>query len=167
MLANGKGSMQEDHVNSLLRLRRATAGALAVVVVAVIVAGCGSDNKKSDTSTPPPPPPPAASSSTTSGSSSSGKAQVIKLEADPGGALKFTQTKLTAKAGKVTLDMSNASQIPHGIGVDGNGVDVDGQTVEPGQQSKATADLKPGTYEYYCTVPSHKAAGMKGTLVVK
>ncbi len=26
---------------------------------------------------------------------------------------------------------------------------------------------KPGTYEFFCTVPGHKDAGMKGTLVVK
>jgi|SRR5579859_144122 len=26
---------------------------------------------------------------------------------------------------------------------------------------------KPGTYEFYCTVPGHKEAGMVGTLVVK
>jgi uncharacterized cupredoxin-like copper-binding protein len=26
---------------------------------------------------------------------------------------------------------------------------------------------KPGTYEFECTVPGHKEAGMRGTLVVK
>jgi plastocyanin len=63
--------------------------------------------------------------------------------------------------------MANPSQIPHGIGVDGNGVDVDGPVVGPGKTSTATAELKPGTYEYYCTVKSHHQAGMEGTLVVK
>jgi uncharacterized cupredoxin-like copper-binding protein len=28
-------------------------------------------------------------------------------------------------------------------------------------------NLKPGTYEFYCPVDSHKAQGMKGTLTVK
>jgi uncharacterized cupredoxin-like copper-binding protein len=27
--------------------------------------------------------------------------------------------------------------------------------------------LKPGSYEFYCQVPGHEAAGMKGTLTVK
>jgi uncharacterized cupredoxin-like copper-binding protein len=37
----------------------------------------------------------------------------------------------------------------------------------PGQS--ATLDFtpsKPGTYEFWCTVPGHKEAGMRGTLVV-
>jgi uncharacterized cupredoxin-like copper-binding protein len=127
------------------------------VGVALIIAGCGSDDKKTDKTTAAAPPPAASTKA----------AQTIKVSADPGGALKFTKTKLEAKAGKVTLDMANPSQIPHGIGVEGNGVDVDGKTIEPGETSTATADLKAGTYEYYCTVPSHRAAGMKGTLVVK
>jgi uncharacterized cupredoxin-like copper-binding protein len=31
---------------------------------------------------------------------------------------------------------------------------------------KLTLTLKPGTYTFYCTVPGHAAAGMKGKLVV-
>jgi len=127
--------------------------------LALIVAGCGSDDKKSDKS--------AAASPSKPASVSKGPAQTVKLSADPGGALKFTKTKLEAKAGKVTLKMANPSQISHGIGMDGNGVDVDGPVVEPGKTSTATADLKPGTYEFYCTVKSHHQAGMKGTLTVK
>jgi plastocyanin len=127
-------------------------------VLALIVAGCGSDSKTSGS---------GSSYSSSSSSAASGAAQTIKLSADPGGALKFTQTTLEAKAGKVTLEMANPSKIAHGIGVDGNGVDVDGPVVGPGKTSTATATFKAGTYEYYCTVKSHHQAGMKGTLVVK
>ena len=35
----------------------------------------------------------------------------------------------------------------------------------PGQM-QVTVTLKPGTYEFYCTVPGHEAGGMKGKLVV-
>jgi len=45
-------------------------------------------------------------------------------------------------------------------------VDKSGQTVQPGGASTVTADLKPGTYTFYCPVPGHEAAGMKGTLTV-
>lgn len=126
---------------------------LLALAAGLIVAGCGSADK--------------STSSSPSPASSAGAGQTIKLSADPGGALKFTKTTLAARSGKVTLEMANPSQIPHGIGVDGNGVDVDGPVVGPGKTSTATAELKPGTYEYYCTVKSHHQAGMEGTLVVK
>jgi len=125
------------------------------VAVALIVAGCGSDDNKAAKKSASPPP------------ASSGAAQKIKITADPGGDLKFTMAKLEAKRGKVTLAMTNPSKLEHGIGVDGNGVDVDGPVVGPGKTSTATAVLKPGTYEYYCTVRSHHQAGMKGVLTVK
>ena len=92
----------------------------------------------------------------------------VSLTADPGGALKFNTTTLTAKAGKVTVVMRNpsGSGLPHGIAVQGNGVDKDGATVQPGGTSTDTLTLKPGTYTFYCPVPGHKAGGMKGTLTV-
>ena len=92
----------------------------------------------------------------------------VSLTADPGGALKFNTTTLTAKAGKVTVLMRNpsGSGLPHGIAVQGNGVDKDGPTVQPGGTSTDTLTLKPGTYTFYCPVPGHTAAGMKGTLTV-
>ena len=92
----------------------------------------------------------------------------MNLTADPGGALKFNTTTLTAKAGKVTVVMKNpsGSGLPHGVAVEGNGVDKDGPTVQPGGTSTDTLTLKPGTYTFYCPVPGHKAGGMKGTLTV-
>jgi plastocyanin len=133
---------------------------LIAAVAVLALAGCGSDNKESaakSTSTP-------AATDTPAGSSGGG-AQTIKLSADPA-ALKFDKSTLTAKAGKVTLSMANPSGIPHAVAIEGNGVDVDGKTVQKGGTSTASADLKAGTYEFYCPVDGHKAAGMKGTLTV-
>ena len=95
--------------------------------------------------------------------------QVLKLSADPGGQLRFTQTKLSAKAGRVTLVMSNPSSagMEHGIAIDGNGVDRDGPIVAAGKTSRVSADLKKGTYTYYCPVPGHRQAGMTGKLTVQ
>ncbi len=97
-----------------------------------------------------------------------GPALTVTLSADPNGALKFDTTKLTATAGTVTVVMNNplTSGVSHGIAVEGNGVDQDGPTVQPGGKLTDTLTLKPGTYSFYCPVPGHKQAGMKGTLVV-
>ncbi len=34
-------------------------------------------------------------------------------------------------------------------------------------KTSVSAELAPGTYTFYCTVPGHREAGMEGTLTVK
>jgi plastocyanin len=101
------------------------------------------------------------------GAADSAGGQRLELSADPGGALKFDKSSLTAKAGKVTIVMDNPSSLPHAVEIEGNGVEVEGETVEKGGVSKVSADLEPGQYEYYCPVGGHEAGGMKGTLSVQ
>jgi plastocyanin len=91
----------------------------------------------------------------------------LRLTADAHNAFKFDKTALTAKAGAVTITLSNPSVLPHNVAIRGNGVDVKGKVVIHGGTSVVTARLKPGTYTFYCSVPGHAAAGMKGTLTVK
>ena len=93
----------------------------------------------------------------------------LKLSASPN-ALKFSVTKLSvAKPGKVTIVMSNPSSIPHDIALKGGGLKkaVVGKTVTKGGTSTISTTLKKGTYTFYCSVPGHEQAGMKGTLTVK
>jgi plastocyanin len=91
----------------------------------------------------------------------------LNIPADPTGALAFEFGKATAKAGTVTLVMPNKASISHDISVKGNGINQNGPVVGQGGTSKVTVTLKPGTYEFYCSVPGHEAGGMKGTLTVK
>jgi plastocyanin len=132
---------------------------LLAVTAVLALAGCGGSDEKSSGSS-------SSSSSSNSSASSGGGGETLKLAADKS-ALKFDKSSLTAKAGKVTLEMANPSQVPHAVAIKGNGVDVDGKTVGNGETSTASTDLKPGTYTFYCPVPGHEAAGMKGTLTVK
>ncbi len=101
-----------------------------------------------------------------SGASSGGGSSTLKIAADPGGALKFTSSALTAKAGKVTVDFSNQAQIPHGVVIEGNGVNARTDVVTGKDASPVTVDLKPGKYTFYCPVGNHRALGMEGTLTV-
>jgi plastocyanin len=91
----------------------------------------------------------------------------LNIPANPTGALAFDFNKATATAGSVTLVMPNQSPITHDISVKGNGINQQGPRVGTGGTSKVTVNLKPGTYEFYCSVPGHEAGGMKGTLTVK
>ena len=155
---------------------------LILGAAALFAAGCGSgDDNTGDNSSSGS----AASSTTTSSSSSSGGSykpstatpgqsagggggggQTLSLSADPGGALKFDKSDLSAKAGKVTIVMKNPSSLPHAIAIEGKGVDKDGTTVGNGGTSTVSVTLKPGTYEFYCPVDGHKQAGMEGHLTV-
>jgi uncharacterized cupredoxin-like copper-binding protein len=136
----------------------------ALVLSLTSAAGCGSSNNDNSSSTTTTSTTPAATTTTPSGG---GAASNLKIEADPSGALKFTKSTLNAKAGKVTIKMDNPSPIPHAIGIKGNGVTVDGSTVNKGGVSTVTGDLKAGKYEFYCPVDGHEQAGMKGTLTIK
>jgi plastocyanin len=85
-----------------------------------------------------------------------------KLSADKS-KLKFNKSTIRAKAGKVTLRLSNPSSLPHNIGIKGKGT---GKTVSKGGTSTFSATLKKGTYTFYCGVDSHAKNGMRGKLIV-
>jgi plastocyanin len=91
----------------------------------------------------------------------------LAIPADPGGALAYQFANATAKAGQLTIDSQNKSSTPHDIAIEGNGVSETGKVVQDGGTSTVSADLKPGKYQFFCTVPGHRQAGMEGTLVVK
>jgi uncharacterized cupredoxin-like copper-binding protein len=156
--------------------RHLVIASITVVLSAGGLAACGGDDSTSTTSDSGS----ASKSTSTSGSAGSyrstpapasggGGGQSVKLAATESGGLSFDKKQLTAKAGSVTLVMDNpsANSSSHAIAVEGKGVDEDGKIVAPGGTSKVTADLKPGTYTFYCPVPGHEAAGMKGTLTVE
>jgi plastocyanin len=131
--------------------RRATRWATAVTG-ALLLAGCG------DASTTVAP----TSASTTNATGATTLGLGVKS-----GSLTFDPTTLTAKAGKVTLNLTNNGTVGHSIAVDdstGTGVGTDGQVVPTGGTSTITFDAKPGVYKFYCTV--HESQGMTGQLTV-
>ena len=139
---------------------RATSLILLLFALAIPVAGCGDDDDNGGNGGS------NGSSNTGGGGGASGGGQTLRIAADPGGALKFDKSSLTAKAGKVTIVMANPSDLPHAVEIEGNGVEFKGDTVTKGGVSKASGDLKAGEYEFYCPVDGHKQAGMEGTLTV-
>ncbi len=94
-------------------------------------------------------------------------ATTLSLTAPASGALKFNKKTLVAKAGPITIKMKNLGPLPHDIAIKGPKVNVKGKIVGKGKTSIIRATLKKGKYTFYCSVPGHEAAGMKGTLIVK
>jgi uncharacterized cupredoxin-like copper-binding protein len=135
------------------------------VIAALGIAACGGSSSNSGSgSSSSAPTQPATSAATPSAGSSK-----VALSAAADGSLAFNTTKLSAKAGRVTMVMANpsGSGTAHGIALSGSGVNASGQVVEPGSASTLTAQLKAGRYTFLCPVPGHEAAGMKGTLTVQ
>ncbi|HEX2071689.1 MAG TPA: c-type cytochrome [Thermoleophilaceae bacterium] len=92
----------------------------------------------------------------------------LEIDANPTGALAFESTKATAAPGPIEILSMNESPIPHNIALEQPGREVvEGPVVSTGGTSRLQADLKPGKYEFVCTVPGHEEGGMKGTLTVK
>jgi plastocyanin len=131
---------------------------LAVVALAVAGSACGGGDDEEAQE-------PAATTEDTGGGGGGG-GETIELAADPGGALAFDQTELTASAGEVTIHLTNDAQIPHNVEVEGNGVEEVSDTITA-SDTNLTLTLEPGEYEFYCAVPGHREGGMEGTLTVE
>jgi uncharacterized cupredoxin-like copper-binding protein len=91
----------------------------------------------------------------------------LTIPADPSGGLAYTFASAQANAGQVEIDSPNKSSVDHDISLEGNGVNENGEVVKNGGVSKVSADLKPGDYTFYCSVPGHRQGGMEGKLTVK
>jgi uncharacterized cupredoxin-like copper-binding protein len=142
------------------RPRRPLAAIAAVAAAATVLAACGGGGSGGSASSQPVKP----SSSSASAVGPGGK---LSLEADPSGQLRFNKKTLQSKPGKVTIVMTNPSPLSHSVAIEGSGVNSTGAVVTKGGTSTVTADLRPGTYTFFCTVPGHREAGMQGTLTVK
>jgi uncharacterized cupredoxin-like copper-binding protein len=79
---------------------------------------------------------------------------------------KITLPKSTLAAGSYAFDVKNDGKIDHDFVVQGNGVDERTPIIHPGDSATLNVDLKPGTYDVYCSVPGHKQAGMDLKLTV-
>jgi plastocyanin len=104
--------------------------------------------------------PPAAQAQPTAG------APALTLAADPSGQLAYDKKSLTAKAGAVAIDFTNDSPVPHNVTIQQGSKNVAATTTVSQSKTSVTAQLKPGTYTFFCSVDAHRQAGMVGTLTV-
>jgi plastocyanin len=71
------------------------------------------------------------------------------------------------KAGKYTFELHNEGAQSHAVKISGNGVNAQSSQITFGNNTSFTVDLsKPGTYQMWCPVDSHKSLGMTGTITV-
>jgi uncharacterized cupredoxin-like copper-binding protein len=146
------------------RRRRSAVAAVAISALgALALAGCGGDDNNSTTT---PAATTGASETTTGAQGGAGGASTIDVsETD----FKLNPADPTVQAGTVTIKATNDGQVPHSIEVEGpSGEQKLESDLAPGDSGTLTVDLsKPGTYEWYCPVDSHKDMGMQGEITVK
>jgi nitrite reductase (NO-forming) len=77
----------------------------------------------------------------------------------------FSPSELRISAGgTVNLILANEDSLPHDITIPALGLSL---PAAPGTTaSAALSAARPGTYEFFCSVPGHKEAGMTGVLRV-
>jgi plastocyanin len=79
--------------------------------------------------------------------------------------LKFQPADFTIAANTdVKVTMTNKGALPHDFTIDKPSVKSD--AINGGQTTTFTLNLPPGTYDFYCSEPGHKAAGMVGKVTV-
>ena len=111
--------------------------------------------------------PSTTTGTTTTTQPAQGGRETLKVTSPADGSLVFEPSKLTAKAGSVTIDYDNPSPVDHSVAIEAGGKTLDESEIAADATLTATADLEPGRFVYYCTVPGHREAGMVGTLTVK
>ena len=113
---------------------------LVAVAALVAMAGCGDGSTSS-----------APSTATASGSS------VAVTESE----FSITLPSNTMKVGSYTFKVTNKGQFAHNLTIDGPGVkDKATPTLSPGSSGDVTVNLQKGTYDFYCSIDSHKDKGM-------
>jgi plastocyanin len=110
---------------------------------------------------------PAATTEAATPAADQGGATTLKLAADKT-AIAYDTKRLSGKAGKVTIELSNPSAVSHDVCLTAPGGQEIGcsETISEGSTS-LSEDLKPGSYTFFCSVDGHEAAGMKGTLTIE
>jgi uncharacterized cupredoxin-like copper-binding protein len=152
-----------------MRLNRRFAALLVIgAAIAVPVAGCGGssdDNGSSDTSEANEANEATTPSTNAGGAAATGPGGTVDLTATD---FKFAPSDPTVQSGDVNFNLKNDGQTTHSLeieDVNGEDVEIEGD-VSPGSSGTLTANLKPGTYEFYCPVDSHKEMGMTGEITV-
>ncbi|HET8863470.1 MAG TPA: plastocyanin/azurin family copper-binding protein [Solirubrobacterales bacterium] len=142
------------------------AALLVLGLVSAALVACGGDDDSTTTT--------ATETGNANAGAESGKetggggGSTLEFEADPGGDLAYTTTEASAEAGKVTIDFNNPQSLTHDVAIEDSSGETVAQTDLIGKEETSTnANLKPGTYTFYCSVPGHREAGMEGTLTVK
>jgi uncharacterized cupredoxin-like copper-binding protein len=79
---------------------------------------------------------------------------------------KISLPSTTLKAGSYEFDAKNDGKLGHDLVIQGGGVNAKTPVFNPGETQTLKVTLKPGKYDFFCSVPGHKDAGMNVVVTV-
>ncbi len=160
------------------RSPRRAAAALVLAVGIGLVAGCSGDDAAGGTAadtpaadTPAAETSAAAPSSSAAASAPSSPAAESPAEAETvavtEGEMFIELSEDSYSPGSYTFEVVNEGRMPHDFVVERDGADVAAtEVLQPGQSATLTVTLEQGDYVFYCSVGSHRAAGMETPVTV-
>jgi plastocyanin len=90
---------------------------------------------------------------------------VVHLSAPVSG-LQYDQKLVRSHAGRIKIVFLNRSALRHNVNVEKGELELGHSKIVSRSTTSFFVTLKPGKYNYYCSVPGHEDAGMHGTLIV-
>lgn len=93
--------------------------------------------------------------------------RTLALAADPGGALRFDKTRAAVLAGRVTVRLTNASDIEHNVTIAEGSKTLGATKTITASTDTLRLELGRGDYVFFCSVAGHRESGMEGTLSVR
>ena len=130
-----------------------------LAIAASALAGCGGGSEDARTQ------PATTSAKTTTARHDPGSARTVPIAATE---FKFDPAEVTVRPGEVRFKVSNAGGAPHALEVEGQGIEEETDTIQPGRSAELTVHLsRAGTYKLYCPVGDHEQRGMVGEFTVE
>ena len=128
---------------------------LILIAAAVTLASCSGESRNPATTAVP---------STSAGTAAAAPGTAMAVAESE---FTITLPSKTLSAGTYTFNVTNKGKFAHNLTVDGAGVqDKATPTLAPGSTGDLTVSLQKGSYEFYCSVDSHKDMGMDVTVQV-
>jgi plastocyanin len=109
------------------------------------------------------------------GCGGNGDEDAESTSAAPRQTITITETDFALEPSSVDLDapgtyafeVVNDGQVAHALEVEGEGIEEETETLQPGERATLTVALESGSYELYCPVGDHKERGMTGKVEIQ
>jgi plastocyanin len=130
--------------------------AAALAALSFALAACGGGSSSSSST---PAPAGGGGSSSSGGSGTAVDVTLADFSIDVSGGT-------TLDPGTYTFNVTNTSATGHNLTIEGPGVEDEATPTFSSGSEQLTVTLSDGTYEFYCSVPGHKEAGMETDVTV-